>query len=199
MIKLNKSEERIILAVIVILTLAAAILKFAVFKPDDVKVYDSKPGKESSKVAVEPKRIYVYVTGEVKKPGVYMMEEGSRISDAVKSAGGFTDNADTASVNLAEKISDEQQINIVPANVNTSDGGSGAAGNSSIHGGKININTAAAEELDSFLPGIGEGLSKNIVNYRTKNGRFKSIDDIKKVDGIGSGRFEKIKDYITVN
>ena len=199
MIKLNKSEERIILAVIVVLAVAAGILKFAVFKPGNVKVYDGKPGKETGEVKDKPGNIFVYVTGEVKKPGVYELEEGSRVSDAIESAGGFTENADAASVNLAEKIKDEQQISIAPKNVNTSQGEVNAGGNSSIHGGKININTATAEELDSFLPGIGEGLAKNIINYRTKNGRFKSIDDIKKVDGIGSGRFEKVKDYITLS
>jgi competence protein ComEA len=93
-------------------------------------------------------------------------------------------------------LKDEQQINIRPKNDTANQTASGKA---STDGGKININTATAEDLDKYLAGIGEVYSKNIVEYREKNGSFTSIEEIKNVDGIGSKRFEQIKDMITVN
>jgi competence protein ComEA len=203
MLKLGRNEERLIIIIITVLILAAVIYRFAVFKTDSVKVVkqggEEISGEDSNKPASD---IYIYITGGVKNPGIYKLKSSDRVADAVNAAGGFTEKADVTSVNLAEKIRDEQHLNI--NEIQTTEGitveNTAQQKKGSISGGKININTATAEELDAFLPGIGITLANNIVNYREKYGSFKSDNDITRVDRIGSGKtFERIKDLITIN
>jgi competence protein ComEA len=197
MIKLDRKEEKIILLVFAVIICIITAIRFIVFKPADVKVVKEDSQVESSEAVKEPARIFAYVTGEVKKPGVYELKEGDRVRELVDAAGGFSENADTVSINLAEKLRDEQHINI--AGRNTAPEQETQAVKGSISGGKININTATAKELDDFLPGIGEVYANNIVKFRDKNGKFKSINEITRVDGIGEKRFQNIKDLITAN
>jgi len=143
-----------------------------------------------------PARIMVYVSGAVQSPGVYELPDGTRVDDAVKAAGGPAADADLARINLAKRLRDEEQV-YVPrvGEVNPPVPPAGTAGGSS--GGKVNINTATAAELET-LPGIGPALAQRIVDYRTANGPFARVEDIKKVSGIGDKMFERIKDLITV-
>ncbi|MGB9769617.1 MULTISPECIES: helix-hairpin-helix domain-containing protein [Caldisericum] len=143
---------------------------------------------------LSPQKIKVYVTGEVKHPDVYELEENSIIKDAITLAGGVTENADLISINLAKKLTDGEEV-IVPAKENSTSNSTVSASNAKT--GKININSATKEELMT-LPGIGEVKANAIIDYRTKNGPFKSIHDIVNVSGIGEKTFEKIKDLITV-
>ncbi len=196
MMSLKRNEELVILIVIFVIIFGILIFKHVVPK----KIVQ-EPAEESltlsENIEEEPSKIFAYITGEVKSPGVYEMNEGDRVSGLVRSAGGFTENADESSINLAQKLEDEVQIYV--SSINESEGQIPGI-KSSIIGGKLNINTATVEEMDSFLPGIGKTLAQNIVDYRNKNGRFKTIDELAKVDSIGNGkRFEKIKDLITVN
>jgi competence protein ComEA len=145
----------------------------------------------------QPQKIKVYVTGEVKHPDVYELDENSIVKDAIALAGGANENADLISINLAKKLSDGEEV-IVPAkgsnsNVSTSN----SNGTTTPNIGKININTATKEQLMT-LPGIGEVKAQAIIDYRTKNGPFKSIHDIVNVSGIGEKTFEKIENLITV-
>lgn len=128
----------------------------------------------------------VYVTGAVVSPGVYTLPAGSRVEDAVQAAGGFMPDAASEQVNLASLLQDGQQVNIPHL-----------AGNSHVSGGRMNINTASAEEL-ATLPGIGPTTAKKIVDYRLQYGPFRTIQDIQNVPGIGPATFAKIQDYITV-
>lgn len=155
------------------------------------------------------KEIYVYVCGQVKKPGVYTLQPGARVTDAIKAAGGFTKNAYSEGINLAKTVNDEEQL-YVPSQEEAKEY-EGQAHSSSVPEnsekesesndgkttGKININTASKEELLS-LPGIGESKADRIISYREANGSFAAIDDIMKVAGIKTGVFTKIKKYITV-
>ncbi|MGC9171508.1 helix-hairpin-helix domain-containing protein [Caldisericum sp.] len=143
---------------------------------------------------LSPQKIKVYVTGEVKHPDVYELEENSIIKDAITLAGGVTENADLIAINLAKKLTDGEEV-IVPAKENSTSNSTVSASNAKT--GKININSATKEELMT-LPGIGEVKANAIIDYRTKNGPFKSIHDIVNVSGIGEKTFEKIKDLITV-
>ncbi|MGC9099977.1 MAG: helix-hairpin-helix domain-containing protein [Caldisericum sp.] len=143
---------------------------------------------------LSPQKIKVYVTGEVKHPDVYELEENSIIKDAITLAGGVTENADLISINLAKKLTDGEEV-IVPAKENSTSNSTVSASNAKT--GKININSATKEELMT-LPGIGEVKANAIIDYRTKHGPFKSIHDIVNVSGIGEKTFEKIKDLITV-
>lgn len=147
--------------------------------------------------------VYVYVLGEVKKPGVYKVVAGTRLYVVIDMAGGLTDKASRSAVNLAEEVHDGQQINILSkkqakklAKSEKSSATPGESGNSG-DSSQININTATADELTK-LQGIGEARAAAIIDYRTKNGGFKSIEDIKNVSGIGDATFNNIKSSITV-
>ena len=153
----------------------------------------------------------VFITGEVKKPGVYEMRDGDRIIDAVKAAGGFTETADQNQVDQAQRVKDEMRIEIparppTPAPTSTAQPGQDSAVQGQGQGAptatpadsRININKASAAELDT-LPGIGAVLSQRIVDYRTKNGPFRSLDDLRKVQGLSASEIEKIKDLIVFN
>lgn len=129
--------------------------------------------------------IKVYVTGAVVSPGVYTLPPDSRVEDAVVAAGGFMPDAAKEQVNLASLLWDGAQIH-VPHTESTR-----------VRSGRININTASAEELET-LPGIGPTTAQKIVEYRLQHGPFRTIQDIQNVPGIGPATFAKIQDYITV-
>jgi competence protein ComEA len=152
-----------------------------------------------------PGLLAVYVSGAVKKPGVYRLPEGSRADDAVRAAGSFTDSADRVRVNLAAKLRDEQQI-YVPAVGETNPpvaplfgggGDGGGVGAAPAGDGKVNINTATVAELDP-LPRIGPATAQRIIDYRTTNGPFASIEDLQNVKGIGAATFADLQPLITV-
>jgi competence protein ComEA len=141
-----------------------------------------------------PATINVYVSGAVKKPDVYPLPLNSIVKDAITAAGGATADADLDRINLATRLADQMQV-YVPRQGEAAPPSNGLAPDALA--AKININTASAEELDK-LPGIGPTTAKAIIDYRTKNGPFKTIDVIKDVPRIGDALFEKIKDQITV-
>ncbi|NMC60449.1 MAG: hypothetical protein GYA51_13850 [Candidatus Methanofastidiosa archaeon] len=149
---------------------------------------------------IEPITYSVYITGAVKNPDVYKVEEGSIVKDLLQIAGGPTEDADLLSCNLAYKVHDGEKI-VIPskASVQLSENGGMTPENTeySETNGKININKANLEQLMA-LPGIGEVKAQAIIDYRTKNGPFKSIQEIMNVTGIGEKTFEKIQDMITV-
>ena len=148
------------------------------------------------------KKIKVYVTGEVNRPGVVELNEGARIEDAINLSGGMTENADISKINLAYMLEDGQKIYIPNINENvvneyiTKENETGVI-EEKTSSKKININTDNINELMS-LPGVGESLAQKIINYKSENGKFKSIEDLKNVSGIGEKKFENIKQYITV-
>lgn len=145
-----------------------------------------------------PSPILVHVDGAVQLPGVYPLPVGSRIQDAVKAAGGFSDLADPSLVNLAARLKDGDKITI-PTIGQTSlpeNSRSGAVIQTSSTG--IDINTATAAELEA-LPGIGPGRAEDIVKYRESHGSFTYIEEIMNVPGIGQSTFDQIKDLITLS
>lgn len=157
-----------------------------------------------------PAPLIVHVSGAVTQPGVYTLPTGSRVQDAIRAAGGFLDDADRASLNLAAILEDGAQV-IAPSQLPAAQPilqPTAATRSESIalptraqsptpKGQKININTATQEELES-LPMIGPALAKQIIAYRTAHGPFEKIEDIVDVPGIGPKTFEVIKDLITV-
>ena len=174
-------------------------------------------------------KVKVDIKGEIKHPGVYELEQGKRVNDVIKLAGGLTSNADTSVTNLSKKLSDEMVIIIyskkqiesftstknneneknkkcknnekiindscVAINGDSSDKTSGF--NSNKQASLININTASLDEL-MLLSGIGKSKAEAIIDYRNKNGKFSSINDLLNVSGIGQALFEKIKSNITI-
>jgi competence protein ComEA len=148
-----------------------------------------------------PRSLRVYVSGAVMRPDVYELPYDSIVRDAIDAAGGPTGEADLNRINLARRVHDEEQI-YVPQKGEESPPISPPSGPSSLSpssqgGGKVNINTATAEELDT-LPGVGPAIAQRIIDYRTAHGPFQSIEDIKNVRGIGDATFEELKDKITV-
>lgn len=142
--------------------------------------------------APTPGPITVYVSGGVKQAGLYALPLGSRVNDAIQAAGGFTAEANTQSVNLAEILEDGEQINV--PTIMTNMGGSGVIPATST---VVDLNTATLDQLDK-LPGIGPITAQSIIEYRIANGQFKKIEDLLEVEGIGQATFDKIKDLITV-
>ncbi len=151
--------------------------------------------------------ILVDVRGAVNKPGVYSLAQGSRVQDALTLAGDVLANADTRNLNLARKLNDGEQLYVVaageatPVPVATPSKASGTsaapAATKGLVTGKINLNTATLAELDT-LPGIGPSIAQRIIDYRTQNGEFKKLDDLKQVRGIGDVLFNQMKDSLTL-
>jgi competence protein ComEA len=135
--------------------------------------------------------IMIYMTGAVRSPGVYSLQEGARVADALEAAGGPTDDADLVTLNLAKRLHDEEQL-MVPT-VAATDG----LPQTNTDAAKIDINQADARLL-ATLPGIGEVYSQRIVDSRTADGPFQSIEDLTARDLIPDSTFDKIKDLITV-
>ena len=155
--------------------------------------------KEEKEESPEQDLITVDVKGAVKSPGIYDLPVGSRINDAVQKAGGLTEQADSKSLNLAQKVSDEALV-YVPSK------GEEAAGQQTVSGTpsstskdkKVNLNKASLEELKQ-VKGLGGKRAQDIIDHRETNGKFKSVDELKKVSGIGAKTIEKLKDYVTVD
>ncbi len=143
-----------------------------------------------------PKQLYVYVCGEVIKPGVYVLEEGDRIFKAVELAGGFTPEAAREYLNLAQEVTDGAKI-VVPSKDELENISIFIPDQTYAEDKKVNINTASADELMT-LRGIGEVRAKDIIAYRDEHGAFARIEDIMNVSGIKETVFQKIKDDITV-
>lgn len=169
-------------------------------------------------------RIIIDVTGEVNNPGVVTLNEGARIIDAINAAGGKTEEADLSRINLAYILEDGVQLYVPKIgednNINKTsqikeneqeatiqyiktDAGEGiittefAKEEEQTVNTKININTANKIKLET-LPGIGDSTAQKIIEYREKNGRFKTIEDIKNVSGIGDSKYNTLKDKITI-
>jgi competence protein ComEA len=153
--------------------------------------------------APTPEPVRVHVAGAVVRPGVYSLDKGSRVDDAVEAAGGFVAEADKNALNLAARLEDGQRLDIPFVAGFVPDEEQGfvvvSEGTPSPLAGEdlVNINTATLEELDK-LPGIGPSTAQRIIAYRIDNGPFARIEDIVNVSGIGPATYEEIKDLITV-
>lgn len=161
----------------------------------------------------QPSRIvYVYITGEIRNPGVYKLSEDARIFQLVEMAGGFTSKADSESLNLAENVSDGTHIHIgaktspespfipgMPANARSGIQPRNASTNtpsSYANSGLVNINTASESELES-IPGIGPVLAQRIIDYRNANGNFARPEDLINVKGIGKAKLAQVLPHVT--
>lgn len=153
----------------------------------------------------EVQKIIIHVAGQVANPGVVQLEEGARITDAISAAGGILEKADLQDINLARILEDGMKIYIpsieernenfekVDQNSEMTD----KSGQTTKRNGKVNINTASKKELTT-LEGIGETTADRIIEYRKEIGKFKTIEDLKNVKGIGDAKFNKIKEKVEV-
>jgi len=203
----NQEKITIILLLIVIIIGGGIILSKSINNEDNFtinRVSDISENNPAIQKEVPP--LIIHITGAVKNPGVYQLKSTDRIVDAVKIAGGETEEANLDLINLAALLKDGQKI-IVPSkiynengeeiNKNINNNAEVMYSSSGYVSGKININSANATMLQT-LPGIGPVLSERIIEYRNQNGFFGVIDDIKDVSGIAEKKFEGIKDLICV-
>ena len=164
---------------------------------DSASEKEEKSQKSETEEAEEKDLITVDVKGAVKSPGIYDLPVGSRINDAVQKAGGLTENADSKSINLAQRISDEALV-YVPTKEETTSQETHSNTSNTKENKKVNLNKASLEELKQ-VKGLGAKRAQDIIDHRESNGKFKSVDELKKVSGIGAKTIEKLKEYVTVD
>lgn len=156
----------------------------------------------STEASEEPTQLVVDVKGAVVKPGLYTLEAGARVNDAVEAAGGLTSQADPKSINLAQKLSDEAVVYVASKDENISVVASTTASSAMSQEEKntnlVNLNTATEADLQT-ISGIGAKRAADIIAYREANGGFKSVDDLNNVSGIGDKTMESIRPYVTVD
>ncbi len=215
-IKKYKIPLTIITAIIVFI-LSIFLKYYLVSSSNTISLEDNSLEKEEievssdSKTSEEPELVGVDIKGAVVNPGVYLVENTKRVIDVINEAGGFTANASTEEINLSKKVFEEMVIIVytkeevesnnftssVTNDALTTTNDNSSNSNTSPSNTKVNINTANLETLET-LTGIGKSKAQSIIDYREQNGNFTSIEDIKKVSGIGDSIYEKIKDHITV-
>lgn len=212
----TKKNRKPLYTAAAILAIAAAALFFGEYgKTEGISWYsDGKETVENEEKNTEKKEagsaqdkssaaaselIYVDVEGEINNPGVYEADKKTRVFQIINKAGGFTEQADPSLINQAEIVEDGELIRVPAkgeadaASAASSSDGTASASSSDL----VNINTADASKLQE-IPGVGPSIAEKIVEYRTSNGRFRKIEDIKNVSGIGEKTFDKMKSHLTV-
>ncbi len=225
MIKINFKDYKVIIGIISLIIIIFLCVYFYTRSNmeneyNEIENYDILQNETNNDIVIEDDdstKIMVHVTGAVKNAGIVEIKEGARIADAIDAAGGFADNADISQINLAYQLEDGQKIYIPAINDEKTDGSekvlqkeyvTDEPGDEVIvedeetsvkskESAKININTAEQSELEE-IPGVGEATALKIIEYRKANGKFKSIEDIKNVSGIGDSKFENMKELICV-
>ncbi|HEO1311518.1 TPA: helix-hairpin-helix domain-containing protein [Streptococcus agalactiae] len=146
-------------------------------------------------------QVTVDVKGAVNHPGVYSLPSQSRVTDAIKRAGGLSNLADSKSVNLAQKLQDETVIYVAQKGEKITVVEEEKANNIATQGnskGKINLNKADLSSLQT-ISGVGAKIAQDILDYRDSQGGFKTIDDLKNVSGIGEKTLEKLRQDVTID
>jgi competence protein ComEA len=181
------------------LLVAGLLLRFVLLPDRGVEIVHERqtegqtPG-EAAPAAQKP--VIVHVAGAVKLPGVYTLPEGARVIEAVEAAGGALPDADLHALNLAEPLFDGRKVT-VPVMAGQEPGGHTVSPPSQPADGRVNINTATAEELEK-LPGIGPAKAQAIVRDREQNGLFRRVEDLARVTGIGPKTVENLREHATV-
>lgn len=202
---MKKFDKKLLISIFLLILIVFIAIYF--FTKEDSSNLDFNElfvsdNKVSSQDEVD--EIVIHIDGEVLNPGVIKLALGSRIADAIEYSGGLTANANISNVNLAYQLSDGQKVYIPSINdVTEIDTIQNTAGENIIksdgakNSNTININTATQSELET-LSGIGSSTASKIIDYRNKNGKFKTIQDLMNVSGIGEAKFNSIKDYISI-
>ena len=185
------SQRRALIAISLVAILFATFL-FTNTRGRAVAQESPKPALTMPAVA---KTILIHVAGKVKRPDVYPLLAGSRVSDAIKAAGGAQKGVDLSDINLARVLVDGEQVYVgYVAKVSSS---SSSKSKKTKFTGVINVNRATKAEFDS-LAGIGPVIANRIINYRSANGPFLALDDLLKVSGIGSKTLERIRPRLSL-
>lgn len=151
-----------------------------------------------------PATLVVSVAGKVTRPGLVRVPDGARVADVLDAAGGPLPGTDLTGLNLARRVSDGEQVAVgVPAAPDATDAAGAAPGEATAGGsdetpdGKVDLNSATEQQLDA-LPGVGPVTAGRILEWRTRNGRFVRVDQLREIEGIGERRFGQLRDLVTV-
>lgn len=208
---MKQINKKVIIVIIIVTIIIILFYEKSIKNKDFIEINTDLNIMQTEENIIEDeskRKIIIYITGEIQKEGVYELKENSRILDAIEMAGGLKEDADIEDINLAQVLEDENKIYIPNKNIKK-DNENNMSKNTTettkkentmtqnIQNTKININTATQTELET-LPGIGPSTALKIVNYRKEKGKFKNIQDIKNVNGIGDSKFNKIKDLIKI-
>ncbi len=205
---------KIIIVIIVLIIVGINLVKNRIDENSYNKMYENlqienieeENNKVENLVTVSDEqedKIKVYVTGAVNNPSVVEMNRGERIQEAINLAGGAKDDANLEEVNLAYCLEDGQKIYIPSINeketeyLSTENGEKIIEDSKNTSTSKVNINKAGVEELKS-LPGVGASLAQRIIDYRSENGKFKTVEELENVSGIGQKKLEGMKEYLSV-
>lgn len=179
---------------VVFILVLVACLGFALnFLNGESRVEVISPSASPATLEIQKPSLYIHIVGQVRYPGIYSLEVGSRLIDAIVASGGFLPKADQSSVNLARPLSDGEQIFVLAVGQSVSD----VSGRSASGTGLISVNRASQAELES-LPGVGPALAGRIIDWRSANGGFRKLDDLKNVGGIGDKLFSGFVKQITL-
>lgn len=223
---MEKNKKSIIFLIITFICVTTIIIKDKLYFKDDIYIVSKEePNNKESILAnsedahdnyeevnnikkdtlddeINSEMITVYISGQVNNPGVVTLENSKRLADAIELLGGVTEDADLNRINMALKIKDEEHYIIPKIGEEISNDSllinNTIEANSKSESNKININLATIKELED-LPGVGEATANKIVRYRDENGNFKSIEEIKNVNGIGDKKYEDLKELISIN
>ncbi|WHH58427.1 helix-hairpin-helix domain-containing protein [Petroclostridium sp. X23] len=210
MFNLTKREKVIILTAIIVVAACIGTILLSRNKAEPIQIYDNnaqpvyaqqdiQQASEDQVQQEETKTIIVDVKGQVRNPGIVTLEEGKRVYDAIEYAGGITENGNLDAINLAAYLKDGQCIYVPEKGENLDNKEIMISQQISEQTGRmININTANEQELME-LPGIGPATAKKIIDFRSTNNGFASIEDIMNVSGIGEKKFQQIKDLISIH
>ena len=215
-----KKQIIIISIILILLSISGYFIYINIPKKEEIKISKEEPIKNTKLEKVEEKKYKVDIKGQINNPGIYEVPISSRVIDVINLAGGLTVNADTSVINLSKKVLDEMVIIVyskeevtnfkktkeieqqvqnqcVQKDENSLKNDACISSNNNISTNKISINNATKEELMT-LPGIGESKAKDIIDYRTKNGPFKKLEDLKNIPGIGENVYNNLKENITL-
>ena len=215
-----KKQIIIISIILILLSISGYFIYINIPKKEEIKISKEEPIKNTKPEKVEEKKYKVDIKGQINNPGIYEVVISSRVIDVINLAGGLTVNADTSVINLSKKVLDEMIIIVyskeevtnfkktkeieqqvqnqcVQKDENSLKNDACISSNNNISTNKISINNATKEELMT-LPGIGESKAKDIIDYRTKNGPFKKLEDLKNIPGIGENVYNNLKENITL-
>ena len=175
------------------LATGAAAAAAPAFANDAAAAAATAPGAAAPAAAAGAPTVVVDVTGAVRRPGVYRLTQGARVTDAITRAGGATRKADLSLVNLAALVADGEQV-LVPRRAPGS-AVAAVSGSPSASTGPVHLNSATVEQLDA-LPGVGPVTAQKIVDYRQAHGAFTSVDELDAIPGIGPAKLADLRELV---
>jgi competence protein ComEA len=179
------------LALAAVGVVAALVAGFVLLRGRSSEQPLAVPDVSGASTSTQGPQLVIDVEGKVRRPGLVRLADGARVDDALRAAGGVLPGVSTGSLNLAQKVSDGQQV-LVGLDVSAAGGGGGAQA-----GGLLDLNLATVDDFDG-LPGIGPVLAQRIVDWRTEHGRFASVDQLQEVSGIGASKYASLKSKVRV-